>query len=359
MNSVPNGAETPTGSIALSLSASLLESLKKAPFEGQVATVSRKAANLLDPQGQVISLVAPEVGNGPFSIVLPPSAWGSALLQPGDAVRADHRWLRLPEQWIDLRQARSWSAKLSLPYRYHRLPRAFRLSVDRELRPFAAWPSPLAVPPTSAPSTSAPSTPEVRRTPPRLWQAPLKRAADDLQRALAAGQQGLEQAVEQLIGLGPGLTPSGDDYLLGTMVAVALLNPERSSHGRATTAAEKGTQESQGKNLENNLNAAVLARLDAGAPGRRTSTTALSAAFLVAASRNEVSEPWHDLLDAMATGCLEDLPHHLEALESKGASSGRDALAGFAQTLLGDHSFASKNHSLQASKASPAVVATS
>jgi hypothetical protein len=54
---------------------------------------------------------------------------------------------------------------------------------------------------------------------------PVPGAACGLERALRTGQP-LERAVDRLIGLGPGLTPAGDDVLAGVLVALAVTGDE-------------------------------------------------------------------------------------------------------------------------------------
>ena len=112
----------------------------------------------------------------------------------------------------------------------------------------------------------------------------------------------LDQAIDgahQLAGLGQGLTPSGDDFIIGVMFAAWA-----GLYG--ATAAELCVPLAQ-----------------AAAPR----TTTLSAAFLHAAARGEAMSPWHALLAALAR--LDDLPAALRAVLNIGHTSGADALAGF------------------------------
>lgn len=121
-------------------------------------------------------------------------------------------------------------------------------------------------------------------------------ALDALARWLAGADLGTD--AEPLIGLGPGLTPSGDDYLGGMLVALR-------ASGRATQA--------------NSLWRWLRGRLDR--------TSALSAAHLAAAAEGEAHEALH--------ACLMNLgPEHepwesvLGGLDKVGHCSGWDALAG-------------------------------
>ena len=121
-------------------------------------------------------------------------------------------------------------------------------------------------------------------------------ALDALERWLVGNALGEEAA--GLIGLGPGLTPSGDDYLGGMLVALRLT-------GRAMQA------EGLWRWLE--------PRLTAG-------TSAVSAAHLAAAAAGEAHEALHRVLNGELA---------LEALDAVGHTSGWDALAG-AMAVLKD-----------------------
>jgi hypothetical protein len=114
-------------------------------------------------------------------------------------------------------------------------------------------------------------------------------ALEALERWLVGNALGDE--AEQLIGLGPGLTPSGDDYLGGMLVALRVA-------GRGVQA------DGLWRWLQPRLN------------GR---TSAISAAHLTAAAAGEAHEALHDVLNG-------DL--NLEKLDAVGHCSGWDALAG-------------------------------
>ena len=108
----------------------------------------------------------------------------------------------------------------------------------------------------------------------------------------------ISNEAEQLIGLGPGLTPSGDDYLGGMLVALRL-----------------GGRSMQAEGLWRWLQ-----------PRLRERTSAISAAHLAAAAAGEGHEALHHVLN----GGLD-----LDALDSIGHTSGWDALAGAVAVLKG------------------------
>ena len=105
--------------------------------------------------------------------------------------------------------------------------------------------------------------------------------------------------VSQLAGLGPGLTPSGDDVLAGILLVASLT--ERFSPSELRAAAENAR------------------------------THEISRSFLKWAANGHSIEPVHDLLSAIATG----LPTHKaeQAVAATGATSGCDLLLGLRLAL--------------------------
>ena len=123
-------------------------------------------------------------------------------------------------------------------------------------------------------------------------------ALEALDRWLAGNALGAEAA--QLIGLGPGLTPSGDDYLGGILVGLRWV-------GRGSQA------DSLWRWLEPRL---------AGRTGE------LSIAHLAAAASGEAHEALHGLLEDLSAWEAPDLYPALARLDAVGHSSGWDTLAG-------------------------------
>lgn len=129
---------------------------------------------------------------------------------------------------------------------------------------------------------------------------------DDLSRWLAQRLSGepaaVPEIVNRLIGLGPGLTPSGDDFLGGMMVALGGLD-------RLDMAS------------------ALFASLDLSRTNR------ISIAHLKAAREGAAAAPLHHALNGVLHGHVETLPSLLGALNLMGHSSGRDAFAGCCAVL--------------------------
>ncbi len=128
----------------------------------------------------------------------------------------------------------------------------------------------------------------------------------DLQTALVASlptgaaSADLVRSATLLIGLGPGLTPSGDDLLGGILLALSAL-------GQAA--------------LRDDLWRALEDELE-------HLTVGISAAHLAASADGLASAAVHDALIAILRGDAAALPHNLSALAAIGHSSGFDTLAG-------------------------------
>ena len=116
----------------------------------------------------------------------------------------------------------------------------------------------------------------------------------------------LRQAVSGLIGLGPGLTPSGDDVLAGVLLGLH-------ATGNTPLAAELG--------------ALVAAASVSG-------TSPLSAAFLHCAIGGETSDALHQVFSAVLTNA--DWPAALDTIHRIGHTSGWDHLAGFLLAVTAD-----------------------
>ena len=122
----------------------------------------------------------------------------------------------------------------------------------------------------------------------------------------------IPERVVNLIGLGPGLTPSGDDFLGGALVALRTLEHH--------AAADR-----------------VAAWIKRNAPAL---TNSISLAHLSAACDGEALEPVHQALNAILDGNGDDIEATLAALSAVGHSSGFDAFGGVLAVLeKGTHLF--------------------
>jgi len=121
----------------------------------------------------------------------------------------------------------------------------------------------------------------------------------------STGESGvLARSVRTLIGLGPGLTPSGDDFLAGMLIALSACGAKRWQH---------------------QLGNAVQAGLQGTGP--------VSQPHLKAAVKGEGGEALHQALVALMAGEGDRLGPALSALDRVGHTSGWDGLAGVVTVL--------------------------
>lgn len=111
--------------------------------------------------------------------------------------------------------------------------------------------------------------------------------------------------ISGLVGLGPGLTPAGDDFLSGVVVAL---------HGL------------QRRDLAEALSEAVIAVA-------RRNTSPISAAYLEALPDGSVSSRIHTLLHNLLAGNSANLAQSIDDIDGLGHTSGWDTLAGIVLTF--------------------------
>jgi hypothetical protein len=182
-----------------------------------VHSVYRQACNIELDDGALLTLLG-ESGNVPHGIrsALPQPADFRAWLRPAQAVAADGLSLRIPESGIaiDLSTAGRWHCGLdrcTIDARAESYAHALRSvrTVLREHAPPSGF-APLLL------RGATPDSPLDQAMQRRLMQAlPALSCADaDLDGVAAA------QALALLAGLGPGLTPSGDDFIVGYLAGL-------------------------------------------------------------------------------------------------------------------------------------------
>ena len=108
-----------------------------------------------------------------------------------------------------------------------------------------------------------------------------------------------KEAIASLIGLGPGLTPSGDDFLGGMLIALHICGE---------------------KSVKNNLYVQIESLIDSTGP--------VSSSHLNAAAYGQGSHSLHQLLNMLLEGNEAYLEFGIDSINQIGHTSGWDALAG-------------------------------
>ncbi len=281
-------ASPPSHLRAASVSAPLLEFLLT-PHTGRViATFARSCYLALD--GRIVALVSAEIHNGPLNIVVTPAPAFSDLPIGAPASSNDNR-IQVANVWdIVLDGATPWDPVL------RGIDRPARGVLGNLLEMLADL---------IAAEAPAGGLARLSAGQARPVLTPLERSASDGLMDLSTGLKRsnysrVARGARTLAGMGPGLTPSGDDVLVGCLLAVAALP---------------------------NIDRAAMRETIASSVRHRT--TQISTAYLDAAARGEASEAWHRLVAEMNTSSVERVVGAARQVLAVGETSGSDMLGGF------------------------------
>jgi hypothetical protein len=261
------------------------------PADGRVAAVFDRSCIMQIGRDRLVALVAPELDNGPLNIVLEraPAEWLD--LQPGMPVRIERNGLQIDRLKVSLDCAAIWEPRPD----WERLRANGGALLGRlgllatRMTDLAPGDSLLAL--VHRPSPADGSTAGILR-------ARVLAAAEAMWAGWRGDEAQLSAGAAELAGLGGGLTPAGDDWLLGAMLCAWLAHPDPSRYCEVVLEACSSR------------------------------TTLLSAAFLRSAAAGECSAPWHRLLAALARRPDEQLGCAVREVIAWGHTSGADALAG-------------------------------
>jgi Protein of unknown function (DUF2877) len=242
----------------------------------RILHVFDQACNLINERREVLSIVTPQIGNGPFNLVIEDDVLFFDHLSLQSQVSISPDQLTLGDLTINTKSAELWN-----PHPDWKLLHSQKENILSHL--------------TQLPITNYPF--------------PHSQFSNSLVANLCSSlvEKDISTAksfASKLAGLGIGLTPSGDDFIMGALYAVRIIHPLDVASVVAKEIAE------------------IAAPL----------TTSLSAAWLRSAGKGEAGILWHDLFNALSAGKNYQLP--ITKLLSVGETSGADALAGFLGTLI-------------------------
>jgi len=235
--------------------------------------------NVITDDEHIVAVVTPSVGAGPFHVLLSEEVVCSDLISPRAEIWLTPHEIHLGTCRVILTEGEGWSPTLRWPAGNH-------APLIRVLRSLLL----------------------ARRESDRWSHLIRDRIGAGLQSLLsglkARRAESVHRGVDTLMGLGPGLTPAGDDVLLGVIAALQA----------------QGTEEAQEL-----LFPAVRQILG--------HTTRLSALWLMHALEGQYSQPWHELARAWEAADIEQMRAAARRILQTGATSGYYALLGFSQTL--------------------------
>lgn len=253
-----------------------------------------RAIDLSGAQG-VIVLLEPACGLVPHGIRLSPADWPrlhmSARLGDEAVLAADRLRFVRSGLVIDLTMAQTWQARLT------------DISID--------WTRPQVV--RAFERVRAQMAAQASASPQDLAAILFARRIATVTPALIAAFRRLDAAVAcehlgGLVGMGPGLTPSGDDFIIGCLAGL--------------TVSARGER----------ARFHCLMRIAQTLVTRLAATTRVSRQHLSDAFVLEFAQPLAALAGALANGD-EDVVEHLRAALAVGAHSGADAAAGLLLAL--------------------------
>jgi hypothetical protein len=273
------------------------------PGSAQVMHVFKKALNLVHMNGKVLSLVTPNIGPGPFSLVVSQCESGTGhaiefdtLVDVDSPVLVSRGSFAVGSLHIKTSGAPLWQPRPEW---------ASLAAISLKQQIEIVW----KLLDESAPADSMAAL---------LLGRPSETYHQKAETAWAVLARGLESIDEEsckrgaygLAGLGPGLTPAGDDFLVGVMYAIC------SSPGNADSLR-----------LIETIKDTAIPR-----------TTRLSAAWLEAGAHGEASSVWHSLVHALACQDTSEVEAAATLILPTGHTSGADALAGFlaARTIVSE-----------------------
>lgn len=242
----------------------------------RILHVFEHACNLINERREVLSIVTPQIGNGPFNLVIQDEVLFSDHLNLESPISVFPKQLNLGDLTIHTKDAKLWSPRPDWEMLHARrddiLSQLTKLLVTNYQSPISNLQS----------SNSLISA----------------FANADLPSSLTAAQK--------LAGLGMGLTPAGDDFILGAVLAAWIIHPPEIAR--------------------------VLAKevTDVAAP----LTTSLSAAWLRSAGRGETGVLWHNFFEDLNSADTNAIQESIDKILSVGETSGADALSGFIGTLM-------------------------
>lgn len=273
--------------------------------------VSRGSCYVGDEDGHIVAIVPAPLGNGPIHVVLPTGdpVSGEAVSPGSHVVSTGARLLIGEELEIGVERAGLWDPKayITAGAGGPELVRRALPSLKREVvaqappRSLARLLPHLDAEDLPRPLQGVPHFPRSHALMGGLVEALLRR-----------NHRGLKVVTSSLAGFGPGLTPAGDDFLAGLLLALALTHLYRPDPEAAAAA-----------NLV----------LDTALPR----TNEISATYLQAAHAGEAAEAWHPLLSALLRGEDTELPQLVSDVVAVDEPSGADMLAGFLAGLYAAH----------------------
>ena len=267
-----------------------------------------RVCNLINERREVLSIVTPQIGNGPFNVVVEDDVVFSDHLNLQSPISNSPNHLNLGDLTIHTTNAKLWSPRPDWEM-FHAKRDDIHIRLMSLRAPIGAKQSLHESGIASSQRASALLAMTLPELPITNYQSPASNLqfSNSLLSSLAnADLSSCITAAKKLAGLGQGLTPAGDDFIMGALYAAWIIHPTEV----ANTLAREIVQ--------------IAAPL----------TTSLSAAWLRSAGKGEAGILWHEFFDALSSPA-SSLHPPINKILSVGETSGADALAGFIAVFTG------------------------
>jgi len=298
---------------ALSISQPVFDMVKREGLTVRVFANYHHACNLVTSEEEIIALVSPAIGNGPLNIVIEEIE----ILQhvkPGLLVVFSDEQPGLGGSLVvSLDGAQLWRPEVNW-----KCLTAHRRRLEDNFAALCSWLSQndiakglpgLVLDGEKEPGACEDGTHSLHNL---AFLAMARVGIKGLLQALQYGDRlSIRENATLLTGLGPGLTPAGDDYLVGLMAGLRVWPSSLSNSGLSPDDACQIIFEAT--------------------KGR---TTLFSRAFLHSAKEGLFGENWHRLLAELARGEAIGIQQAARRILASGATSGADTLAGFLSLYL-------------------------
>jgi len=257
----------------------------------RILHVFDRACNLINERREILSIVTQQIGNGPFNLVVEDDVLFSEHLNLQSLISVFPNQLNLGDLIINTGNAKLWSSRPDWETLHARRNEILNQLMSLPITNYQARGLDMGFATSAQPYSTTTSL-------------PAKRLISALSTAHIPS---LLTATQKLAGLGIGLTPAGDDFILGAVLATWIIHPLDIARG----LAEEIT------NIASPL------------------TTSLSAAWLKSAGRGEAGILWHQFFDALISANPVHVQEAMDKILAVGETSGADALAGFIGLFIG------------------------
>lgn len=269
---------------ALSIDAELYKKLQEKEVSGRIHSFFSNAVNIITEEDELITVLSRGRGMCPFSLLADAENFEGLSIEAGDAVSFDSASISTDSFLINLEQVS---------------PRSLELPVF-QTAPFGRM--------------------KIKHLKKLLKESivedPHKEVLQQhikyFQRSLSGDYEILiRKSVQNLIGLGPGLTPAGDDFLSGFASTVAVLEKAGAGDGKC----------------------GFMKDLSAAIREFSTETNIISRKYLEYAAEGRLSENQIELIKSVFMGDFAAVERSLESFRNFGATSGQWLAKGIAEGI--------------------------